>query len=158
MNLKVGDLAPRFQQEDQNGQLVSLDQLKGQKVVLFFYPKDNTPGCTKEAIAFSSLLTDFKNLNTVIFGISKDSIRSHCNFIEKHQLQCSLLSDPDGKMIEDYGVWREKFSFGRTALGIVRSTFLIDENGVLLSIWSPVSVKGHVEAVLDFLKNLTSSV
>ena len=154
MKLKIGDKAPDFQLENQDGKTVSLNQLQGKKIVLFFYPKDNTPGCTKEAIGFSQLLHEFEALNTVVYGISKDSIRSHCNFRDKHQLQCSLLSDPQGQMIDDYGVWREKFSFGRTALGIVRSTFLIDENATILSIWSPVSVKGHVEAVLEEVQSI----
>lgn len=145
--LTVEDQAPNFTLNNENGDPITLTDLKGKKIILYFYPKDNTPGCTKQAVAFTEQLKEFNEKNTVIFGVSKDSIQSHQNFIKKHNLTISLLSDPDGTVCEQYGVWKEKKNYGKTYMGIVRSTFLIDETGKIKKIWNNVKVDGHVETV-----------
>jgi peroxiredoxin Q/BCP len=145
--LKEGEKAPQFTLLDADENKVLLKDYLGQKVVVYFYPKDSTPGCTIEAIEFSEQLSAFSKKNTVIFGISKDSVASHKKFINKEDLKVTLLSDPEGKVCESYGVWREKKNYGKTYLGIVRSTFLIDEEGKIEKIWDAVRVKGHVNEV-----------
>lgn len=127
--LKVGDKAPSFTLKNEQDQDIKLDNFRGKKVVLYFYPKDNTPGCTKEACSFRDVYDDILEAEAVVIGISKDSIKSHQKFKEKHQLPFYLLSDPDHKVIESYGVWKEKKMFGKVYMGIVRSTFIIDEDG-----------------------------
>ncbi len=149
--LKIGSKAPNFKLKDQNSKEYSLKNFKGNRIVLYFYPKDDTPGCTIEAKDFSELLAKFKKQNAVIIGISKDSVESHNKFTCKYELKLLLLSDPDHKTIEDYGVWQEKKNYGKTYMGIVRTTYLIDENGKIKKIWEKVKAKGHAEEVLNSL-------
>jgi len=148
MPLNVGDPAPDFSLPSDSGGTVSLQSLRGAKVILYFYPKDNTSGCTKEACAFRDAQPDFSAANAVVLGVSKDSVASHDKFKAKHDLPFTLLSDEDGKVCEAYGVWVEKSMYGRKYMGIERATFLIDENGILQEIWRKVKVAGHAEAVL----------
>lgn len=150
MNLQIGSKAPLFSLESNNG-FIDLQDLKGKNVILYFYPKDNTPGCTIEAQDFSRKIKEFKNLDSVILGISKDSVKSHCNFIKKQNLSFNLLSDESGEICEAYGVIKEKSTFGKKYLGIERSTFLIDKIGKISYIWRQVKVNGHVEEVLEIL-------
>ncbi len=150
--LKEGDKAPLFKLESDGGETVSLKGLQGQTVVLYFYPKDMTPGCTQEACDFKDSQLQFKKKKAVILGVSKDSIESHQKFKKKHSLPFILLSDPDGKVCEAYGVWREKSLYGRKFMGIARVTFVINPQGKIAKIFDPVKVKGHVEAVLDALE------
>ena len=130
-----------------------LTNLKGQNLIIYFYPKDDTPGCTVEAIDFSKLKNKFSKLNTKIFGVSKDSIEKHKKFINKHNLTIDLISD-DGSICEKFGVWIEKSMYGKKYMGIERATFLFDDDLKLIKIWRNVKVKGHVEEVLNFIKNL----
>lgn len=155
MELKVGDKAPDFCLPDKDGNEVCLKDFRGKWVVLYFYPKDNTSGCTKEAVEFTEHLDEFASLNAVVLGVSKDSVKSHKNFAEKHGLKVTLLSDPEHKVIEQYGAWKLKKRYGREYYGTQRSTFLIDPDGVIRHIWPNVRVKGHVEAVLEKLKELS---
>ncbi len=152
--LKEGMKAPDFSALSTGGGEISLKSLKGGKVVLYFYPKDNTPGCTKEACAFRDADVELEKLGATVLGVSKDSLKKHESFRNKHRLGFPLLSDPDGKLIEAYGVWRKKMMYGKTFLGIVRSTFLIDEKGIIRKIWRNVKVKNHAEDVLEALKAL----
>ncbi len=149
--LKIGDNAPSFILEADTGEQINLSSLKGKKVVLFFYPKDNTPGCTKEACSFRDNLKPLLAKNTVVFGISKDSIKSHLNFRTKYNLNFPLLSDPDGKVCAAYGAWGEKKNYGRTYMGIIRKTFIIDETGKIKYIYDKVKPEGHAEDVLSRL-------
>lgn len=152
--LETGQKAPNFTLPDQTGEDVSLKDFKGKKIVLYFYPKDSTPGCTTEGIAFSALKDDFAKANTVILGASKDSVKRHQNFIAKQNLTVQLLSDEEGKLCGDYTVWVQKKLYGREYMGIERATFLIDEKGVIRQIWRKVKVKGHAEAVLEAVLDL----
>jgi len=147
--VKEGGKAPAFTLVADNEQKVSLKDFIGKNVVLYFYPKDNTPGCTKEASGFSDEADKFEEKNTVILGVSKDSIASHRKFKEKHDLSFDLLCDEDGKVCELYGVWQEKTMCGKTKMGIVRTTFIIDAKGMITKIFSNVKVNGHVEKVLN---------
>ena len=147
MMIKEGQKAPLWSLPNQEGKIRSLEEHRGQIVILYFYPKDNTPGCTIESIDFSQKKESFQEKDAVIYGISKDSVASHQRFVSKKSLTIDLLSDEEGTMCEDYGVWQEKKTFGKTYMGLVRSTFLIDKEGTLVKIWSPVKVKGHVDAV-----------
>ncbi len=149
MTLKAGDKAPAFNGPTDGGGKVSLKDFKGKKVVLYFYPKDMTPGCTTEAEGFRDALPKFKKAGVEIVGVSKDSIKRHDNFKAKHHLPFTLLSDEDGTVCEDYSVWQKKKNYGREYMGIVRSTFLIDEKGKIAQVWENVRVKGHVDAVLE---------
>jgi peroxiredoxin Q/BCP len=151
----VGEPAPDFTAPDQNNNLVSLKDFANQWLVLYFYPKDNTPGCTTEAQEFSNYKQQFKELGANILGISPDSVKSHCKFIDKHDLSIQLLSDPEHQVIEAYGGWRLKKFMGKEYMGVVRSTFLIAPNGKIAYFWDGVRVKGHVEAVLAKLKELS---
>ena len=148
MSLAVGDKAPDFTLPTDGGGTVSMKGLKGKKVVLYFYPKDDTPGCTKEACAFRDSLPDFSKVKAVIVGISKDSVASHDKFKTKFKLPFPLASDEDGKVCEAYGTWVEKSMYGKTYMGIERSTFLIDETGVIRNIWRKVKADGHAAEVL----------
>ena len=150
--LEIGKNAPSFTLKNEKNESVSLSDYKGKNVVLFFYPKDNTPGCTKESIAFSDHLAQFEQENTVVLGVSKDSVASHEKFCNKYDLKITLLSDPELDMIKDYGVWQEKKNYGKTYMGIVRSTYLINTEGVIEKVWTNVKVKDHVEAVLEQAK------
>ncbi len=154
MALDIGDKAPDFTLATDTGEPASLKALKGQNVVLYFYPRDDTPGCTKEAINFSAAKTKFTKTNTVVVGVSKDSVAAHGKFRTKHDLKVELGSDPDGATIEAYGAWVEKSMYGKKYMGIDRSTILIDSKGKIAQIWRKVKVEGHVEAVLEAVKAL----
>ena len=151
---EIADPAPDFTLPRDGGDTVTLSELTGKIVVLFFYPRDDTSGCTKESIGFSEHLQEFTDNGAVVFGVSKDSIKSHDKFVAKHGLTVPLLSDENGTVCEDYGVWVEKKMYGKTYMGIERSTFLIDEGGKIAQIWRKVKVPGHVEAVLESVKAL----
>lgn len=153
--LQPGDAAPDFSLPTNGGNTASLSDFQGKNLVVYFYPKDSTPGCTREAVEFTEKLADFDTANTVIVGVSKDSVRRHDNFIEKNNLGVTLISDEDGAMCEAYGVWVEKKNYGRTYMGIERSTFLIDSDGKIREIWRKVRVAGHVEKVLEAANSLT---
>lgn len=152
MTLNVGDKAPDFEMPAEDGKTVSLSDYKGKFLVLYFYPKDNTPGCTVEAKDFSAMKADFAKANAEILGVSRDSIKKHENFIAKQDLTISLGADLEGKVTEDYGVWVEKKMYGKTYMGIQRATFLIGPDGKIFEIWPKVKVKGHAEDVLERIK------
>lgn len=147
--LKIGDTAPDVTLPRDGGGMVRLADYAGQQVVLYFYPRDDTSGCTKEAIGFTHSAADFAQVNTIVLGVSKDPVKKHDKFVEKHGLGIALLSDEDGDVCERYGVWVEKSMYGKTFMGIERATFLIDADGKIARIWRKVKVAGHVEAVLD---------
>lgn len=151
----VGEKVPDFELPINGGKTLSLEDLKGKKAVIYFYPKDNTSGCTREAEDFRHLYEAFKRKNTEIVGVSRDSVRSHDNFVKKYDLPFPLISDGDETLCNHFGVIQEKSMYGRTYMGIVRSTFLIDEEGKLLEEWRSVRVKGHAEAVLDAVSKHT---
>jgi peroxiredoxin Q/BCP len=151
MTLQVGDHAPDFTMPTVSGGNVSLNDLRGKKVVLYFYPKDDTPGCTIEACSFRDNLPSFEGVNAEVIGVSRDNTESHQRFRDKYGLNFTLASDDSGQVTEDYGVWREKNMYGKTFMGIQRSTFLIDENGNIAKIWPSVSVDGHTQEVLAAL-------
>lgn len=152
--LKPGDKAPAFTLPSDGGGKISLAKLKGQPVVLYFYPKDDTSGCTKEAIDFSSQKAKFDKLGVTVFGCSRDSVAAHDKFKTKHKLTIALASDEAGEVTEAYGVWVEKSMYGRKYMGIERATFLIDGKGIIREVWRKVKVPGHAEAVLAAAKNL----
>lgn len=147
-SIDVGQPVPDFSLETDEGKTLRLSDLKGRKLVLYFYPKDDTTGCTKEAIDFSALIDAFAAADTVVVGVSKDSVASHGKFRDKHDLKVGLASDPSGEVIERYGAWVEKNMYGRKYMGIERSTFLIDRDGKLAQIWRKVKVPNHAEQVL----------
>ncbi len=151
--LELNDPAPDFSLPSSSGDAFKLSDFRGKKVVLFFYPKDDTPGCTKEAIGFTAQMQDFADANTLIFGISKDTLQKHQKFQAKHALEVPLLSDAEGGVCEMYGTWVEKSMYGKTYMGIERSTFLVDTDGKLAAIWRKVKVPGHVEEVLTAAQN-----
>jgi thioredoxin-dependent peroxiredoxin len=148
MSLKVGDKAPDFTLPTDGGGEISLKDLRGRTVVLYFYPRDDTPGCTAEACAFRDSLPDFSKVKAEVVGISRDSVASHDKFKEKFKLRFPLASDDDGKVTEAYGVWVEKSMYGKKYMGIERATFLIDAKGVIRGIWRKVKVDGHADEVL----------
>ena len=148
----VNQQAPNFMLENEQGQQVSLSDFKGKNVVLYFYPKDMTPGCTTEACDFRDAYEDFSSLNAVILGVSMDDANKHTKFIEKHGLPFSLLVDAEHEVAEQYDVWVLKKMYGREYMGIERSTFLINEEGIVVAEWRKVKVKNHIEAVLSQLK------
>ncbi len=152
--LEKGDDAPDFCLKNQDEKEICLKDYLGKNVVLYFYPKDNTPGCSLEAMMFTKYKEDFKKNNTIIFGISKDSCDSHKSFIEKKQLNITLLSDTDKEIHQKYGTWRLKKFMGKEFIGTVRTTFLINKIGKVENIWDNVKVKGHVEDVLNYVKSL----
>jgi peroxiredoxin Q/BCP len=153
-HLKEGDPAPGFSLPVNGGRHLSLEELKGKPVVIYFYPKDDTSGCTKEAVAFSENKAKFDALGVSIIGISPDSVAKHEKFIAKHDLKVTLAADEDKQACEAYGVWVEKSMYGRKYMGVERSTFLIDANGSILTVWSKVKVPGHVEEVLKTAENI----
>jgi peroxiredoxin Q/BCP len=153
-DLKAGDQAPRFSLPADGGGEASLESLRGKKVVLYFYPKDDTTGCTREALDFSTQIDAFRAAGAVVVGLSKDSVRKHDNFKAKHSLAVTLASDTEGEVVEAYGVWVEKKLYGRTYMGIERATFLIDAKGVVRRVWRKVRVPGHAEAVLEAVRAL----
>ncbi|MFH1063618.1 MAG: peroxiredoxin [Candidatus Woesearchaeota archaeon] len=150
--IKEGSTAPAFCLPDAKGKEHCLKEYIGKWTVIYFYPRDNTPGCSMEAMDFSALKSKFSKKKAVILGVSKDSCESHQNFIDSKGLTITLLSDPDHKVQEKYGIWRPKKFMGREFLGTVRSTFLIDPKGKIKRIWDPVSVKGHAEEVLNEIR------
>lgn len=152
--LEEGARAPSFKAESSEGGDVSLKDLKGRNVVLYFYPRDNTPGCTREACGFNDAHSQLKKLGTVVLGVSKDSLISHDKFISKFGLGFPLLSDPDTVMHKAYGAWGEKKMYGKVKEGVIRSTYLIDAEGVVRKIWRNVKVDGHVDKVLEAVKSL----
>ena len=154
MSVNEGDKAPDFSMPTDGGGSVSLKDMKGKAVVLYFYPKDSTPGCTKEACAFRDLLPDFSKVDAEIIGVSKDSIKRHDNFKAKYELPFLLASDEAGDVCERYGVWVEKSMYGKKFMGIERATFLIDAKGKVRNVWRKVKVPGHVEEVLEAAKAL----
>jgi thioredoxin-dependent peroxiredoxin len=149
--VKVGDKAPNFKLPTGDGKVLSLKDVKGKKVVLYFYPKDNTSGCTKEACSFQDHLAVIKKKGAVVIGVSADSVSSHAKFAAKYDLSFSLLSDESKKAINAYGVWKEKSMYGRKYFGIERTTFVIDEAGIIQYIFPKVKVNGHFEEVLSVL-------
>ena len=149
--LSTGDPAPDFTLSDADGNPVSLSNFKGQKVVLYFYPKDDTPGCTKEACGFRDAQDDYMEANAVVIGVSPDSEKSHQRFRDKYDLPFLLLADPERRAIEGYEVWKEKNMYGKKYMGVERSTFIIDEDGILVEILRKVKVDGHVQSVLASL-------
>lgn len=151
--VEVGDKAPQFCLPDKDNNQVCLKDFKGRWLVLYFYPKDNTSGCTMEATYFTK--AQFEKLNSVILAVSPDSMESHCKFADKHGLKITLLSDPDHKVLESYGVWQKKKMYGKEFWGVVRSTFLIDPKGKIRYLWPKVKVAGHVEEVKDKLVELS---
>jgi peroxiredoxin Q/BCP len=144
----VREMAPDFTAETDSGEQITLSSLRGKKVVLYFYPKDNTSGCTREACDFRDNLEAFTSKDAVILGVSPDSVKSHQNFKAKHELPFLLVADPEKEIVAKYGVFVEKQNYGRTYMGVVRTTFLIDEAGKIEKIYNKVKVAGHVEAVL----------
>ncbi|PNX49117.1 MAG: thioredoxin-dependent thiol peroxidase [Thermoplasmata archaeon M9B1D] len=152
--LKEGDIAPDFCMPDQNEKKVCLKDYKGKNIVLYFYPKDNTPGCSLEAMMFTKYKPEFEKNKTTILGVSKDTCDSHRKFIEKKNLNLTLISDIDKEIQKKYGVWRLKKFMGKEFVGTIRTTFLIDSNGKIKKIWDKVKVQGHAEQVLDEVKKL----
>lgn len=153
--VNVGEPAPEFTLQADDGRDVSLSDYRGKKVVLYFYPKDGTPGCTTEAKEFSDTMKEFEKENALILGVSKDSVKSHQRFKQKHALPFTLLSDPEGKVLDLYGVWKKKSLYGRTFMGTERTTFLINEDGIIVKLYRKVKAKGHAEiCLLDLKSNL----
>ena len=150
--LAEGTKAPLFTLADQNGSNVSLSDFRGQKVVLYFYPKDNTPGCTKEACSIRDNMPDFSRLNVKILGVSRDSGESHRKFIEKQNLNFTLLSDPEHKVMEEYGAWGEKTLYGKKSMGVIRSTFVINEDGVIEKVYKKVNTATHGEDLKKYFE------
>ena len=149
--LQEGMQAPAFTLADQEGKQVSLSDFLGKKVVLYFYPKDNTPGCTRQACTFAAAYGEFEEKNAVVIGISKDSVSSHEKFAEKYNLPFILLSDPELQAIQAYGVWQEKKLYGKTSMGVVRTTFLIDEQGMIMKVMPKVKPDTNAAEVLQLL-------
>jgi len=154
VSLQPGDPAPDFSLPRDGGDIVSLSDFAGKAVVLYFYPRDDTPGCTKEAIAFTGLAAEFEDAGAVVLGASKDTEAKHDKFRDKYDLSIPLLSDAEGDLCERYGVWVEKNMYGKTSMGIERATFLIDKDGKIARIWRKVKVPGHAEEVLEAVKAL----
>lgn len=152
IELKVGDKAPDFVLPDYDGRDVTLSSFRGKKVVLYFYPKDNTPGCTKEACLFRDGLEEIKKRGAVVLGVSVDSVGSHIKFRDKYQINFLLLSDVNKEVVQAYGVWKEKSLYGRKFMGIERTTFIIDEEGKIVRIFPKVKIDGHLEEVLEALR------
>lgn len=147
----IGEKAPEFSLPDSTGRTVHLKDFRGKKVILYFYPKDQTPGCTKEACSFNDRISEFRKRGAVVLGVSADSVESHASFAERYGLRFPLLSDPDKKVINAYGVWKKKSMYGRTFMGVERTTFVIDEDGMIQALFPKVRVNGHTEAVLESL-------
>lgn len=149
--LEKGSQAPDFTLNDKDGNPVSLSDFKGRKVVLYFYPKDNTPGCTRQACAFAGAYERFREKDIAVIGVSRDSVASHVKFAEKYSLPFVLLSDPELKAIEAYGVWQEKRNYGKVSMGVVRTTFIIDENGLIEAVMPKVKPDTNAAEVLELL-------
>ena len=155
--IQEGKKAPAFKLESSEGDTVSLDDFKGKTVVLYFYPKDDTPGCTREAQGFRDAAAALKKKKAVVLGVSRDSVKSHCSFRDKYDLNFPLLSDPDGKVLRAYGAWGEKNMYGRITQGVIRSTVIIDPDGKVAHHWARVKSKGHADAVREKLKELRAA-
>ena len=151
--LNIGDQAPAFTLSDKDGNSVSLSDFLGKKVVLYFYPRDNTPGCTRQACAFAGAYAGFRDLDAVVIGVSKDSVASHQKFAEKYELPFVLLSDPDLQAIQAYGVWQEKKNYGKVSMGVVRSTFIIDEQGRIEKVMPKVKPDTNAAEILEYLQS-----
>ena len=152
--IEIDTRAPEFCLPNQDDVEICMRDLKGKWIVLYFYPKDNTPGCTTEACEFSDTLPEFNDLNAIVLGVSADSTQKHRNFIEKKDLSITLLSDEEKSMLEEYGVWQLKKNYGKEYMGIVRTTFIINPEGVVKAVWEKVKVKDHVKAVKERLQEL----
>ena len=150
--IKDGTKAPNFTLNDKDGNMVSLSDFLGKKVVVYFYPKDNTPGCTRQACAFAAAYEGFQRADTVVIGISKDSVASHVKFAEKYDLPFILLSDPERIAIEGFGVWQEKKMCGKVSMGVVRTTFIIDENGIVEKVMEKVKPDTNAAEILEYLE------
>ncbi len=149
--LETGTAAPAFELPDQNGQMHTLEEYRGKKVILYFYPKDNTSGCTKQACGFGELYPQFTEKGAVVIGVSKDSVASHKKFEEKYELPFTLLSDPELKAIQAYDVWKEKTMYGKKTMGVVRTTYLIDENGIIEKAFGKVKAAENPAQMLELL-------
>ena len=149
--LEIGTKAPAFELPDQNGTMHTLEEYRGKKVILYFYPKDNTPGCSKQACAFKDAYSAFQQANVIVIGISKDSQRSHQNFIQKYELPFLLLSDPQLEAIQAYDVWQEKKLYGKTYMGVVRATYIIDEDGMIEHVFEKADPTTNTQDVLALL-------
>jgi len=152
--LAVGDAAPPFSLPSDSGKDVALGDFAGKTLVLYFYPKDSTPGCTREAQAFEEAKAKLAKMGAAVVGVSKDSVKSHCSFRDKYDLSFPLLSDPDLSVHEAYGVYGEKVMYGKKILGTIRTTYVIDGKGTVAHVWSPVKVDGHADAVLEAVKSM----
>lgn len=152
--MNTGEQAPDFTAPTQDGTPLTLSELRGQPVVLYFYPKDDTPGCTQEARDFTALAAEFEAAGARVIGVSKDSVDKHAKFAAKHDLGVTLVSDAEGAICETYGVWGEKSMYGKTFMGITRATVLIDGQGVIARVWPKVSVKGHADEVLAAVREM----
>ncbi len=155
--LDEGKQAPAFTLKADDGEKISLAGFKGRYLVIYFYPRDDTPGCTLEAQGFNKALAQLDRLGAAVVGISKDSLESHCKFRDKYRLKFPLLSDPEGKVIEKYGAWGEKNMYGKKSMGIVRSTVIVDPQGKVAKVFPKVKVAGHVDAVIDTIKKLKAN-
>ncbi len=155
--LEIGTKAPSFSLPDQNGRIHTLEEYKGKKVVLYFYPKDSTPGCTKQACGFGELYPQFQEKGAVVLGVSKDSVASHKRFEEKFGLPFPLLSDPELSCIQAYDVWQEKMNYGKVSMGVVRTTYLIDEQGLIIKAFGKVKAAENPSRMLEVLKELQES-
>ncbi len=151
--LEAGVKALEFSLNDQNGNIVSLSDFSGKKVVLYFYPKDNTPGCSRQACAFAGAYQDFKTMDVAVIGVSKDSVASHVKFAEKYSLPFILLSDPELEAIKAYDVWQEKKNYGKVSMGVVRSTYIIDEQGIIEKVMPKVKPDTNAAEILDYLRS-----
>ncbi len=154
--LEKGTKAPAFTLQDKDGSTVSLSDFAGRKVVLYFYPKDSTPGCTRQAQAFRDSFAEFEARGAVVIGISKDSVKSHANFAARQELPFILLSDPELQAIQAYEVWQEKKLYGKVSMGVVRSVYIIDEQGVIEAAWTKVKPEASVASALEYLKDAGS--
>lgn len=150
--LEAGIKAPEFKLQDKDGNLVNLSDFKNKKVVLYFYPRDNTPGCTKQACSFRENYEKFKSKDVVVIGVSKDSVKSHTNFAQKYDLPFILLSDPELEVIKAYDVWQEKKLYGKVSMGVVRTTYIIDENGIIEKVYDKVKTDKNAEEILEYLR------
>ena len=151
--LTTGMKAPNFSLSDQHGNTVSLADFAGKKIVLYFYPRDNTPGCSRQACAFAGAYDDFKTMNVTVIGVSKDSVASHVKFAEKYSLPFTLLSDPELQAIQAYDVWQEKKNYGKVSMGVVRSTYIIDENGIIEKVMPNVKPDTNAAEILEYLRS-----
>ncbi len=154
--LEAGVSAPNFSLPDKDGNIVNLSDFKGKKVILYFYPKDSTPGCTRQACGFRDNNSEYNKLNAVVIGISKDSVKSHTNFTTKQNLNFTILSDTELEAIKAYDVWQEKKNYGKVSMGVVRTTYIIDENGIIEKVFNKVKTNDNPAEVLEYLTNSVS--